>query len=351
MRTCLSSIVPVAGWLALATCFALAAPSVAAEPRVEMVLGTEPGFPATGLRNWFTLLTELKVDNLQIRGAAATDKIEIVTRGPANATIYVVHGRLTGGNQLIVPGARFGSGDRNGIRNWLEQLKKEGADRAAGAPRESFGLTPQLRALVEGDLSRPVDISTADQPTKAIVERLATRLAYPLLADPAARAALAEADPVADELKGVSIGTTVAALARTAGYAVVPRTGSQGKPEYLLTPLASTKESWPVGWTPAHKDGEIVPGIVEVINVEIEDTPVAEIVEVVTERLKLPVIYDRAIMKRQRLDPTRAKASFPAGKSMYAIVLRRAMFKASLTYEMRLDDSGKPFLWITSVNP
>ena len=325
--------------------------ALAAEPRVEMTLGTEPGFPATNLRVWTQTLTALNIENLQIRGAVANDKIEIVTRGTAAVPLYSVSGIITQNNQLIVPGGRFSANDRAGLSSWLEKLRKEGPARAGGAPREPFGLPVQVRALVNGDLARTFDFPTKGQPTKGTVEKLATKLAYPLLADPAARTALADAGNIDDELQGLAVGTAIVALARTAGYVVVPRVGAQGKPEYLLTPVASATESWPLGWTPAQKDGDIVPALIEIINVQIDDTPVAEVVEAIAGKLKIPVVYDRAIMAHQKIDIMRTKTTIPEGKSMCAIVLRRALFKAGLTHELRLDDAGKPMLWITSVKP
>ncbi|HWA97409.1 MAG TPA: hypothetical protein VG713_02910, partial [Pirellulales bacterium] len=290
----------------------------------------------------------MNVANLQIRPVAPTDKIEIVQLGSATAPAYRVIGRLTASGELIVPGGRFASRDRGAVKAWLDVLRTEGASRAAGGPRLPFGLPAEELARAKRDLARPVGFASNEQPALAVLQQLAESLAYPLLADPAARQAIASAGVVEDELKGLATGTAIAAVLRSAGLVFVPRMNDRRQIEYLVA--ASTGgESWPVGWTPTRPERDLLPGMVELANVEIDDIAASQVVDAIAGRLEVPVLYDRVALARWGIDPSKAQVTIPGSKSMYAIALRKSLFIAGLKYELRVDDAEKPMLWITSL--
>ncbi|HEX4128661.1 MAG TPA: hypothetical protein VHZ24_01375 [Pirellulales bacterium] len=327
----------------------LAAAPVLAASRVELILATEADFPATSVNEWYKLLTGLRVESLQIRPASPVDKIEITNRGTEVSPAYRVYGRLTGANQMIVPGGRFAMHDQAGIKTWLERLRTEGIERAGGAPRPLFGLPPEKLALVKADLAKPVEMTTAGEPTRAVIEKLATKVGYPLLADNEVRAALAAAGPIGDELQGVALGTAIAAILRPVGLVFVPRLTEQRRPEYLVSPARGASESWPIGWPPQQDERELLPDMVELVNIEIDDIPASQVVAAIAGRVKAPVVYDRVALARFEIDPATKHVSLPGKKSMYALALRKSLFAAGLKYELRVDEADKPLFWITSL--
>ena len=68
-------------------------------------------------------------------------------------------------------------------------------------------------------------------------------------------------------------------------------------------------------------------------------------------RLKTPVLMDYNAMARHGIDPAKAMVSMLPGKNTYSSALRRLLFKAGLKFEVRVDEAGRPFLWITTVKP
>src|SRR5688500_12948164 len=66
------------------------APRVWADGRVEVVLATESGFPATETQRWLKLFTDLKVGGLRIRARQADDEVQVVTEGTARSPVYRV---------------------------------------------------------------------------------------------------------------------------------------------------------------------------------------------------------------------------------------------------------------------
>jgi hypothetical protein len=43
--------------------------------------------------------------------------------------------------------------------------------------------------------------------------------------------------------------------------------------------------------------------------------------------------------------------SLPRVRTTYSLALRKLLFKAGMKFEVRCDERGKPFLWVTAVKP
>lgn len=325
--------------------------SLAAAPRVEFELATEGNFPATAQQQWYKLLTELKVDNLRIRKAMAGDKAEIVVGGVEKSPVYRVTGLLTGGNQLIVPGGRFSARDRDGLSAWLTKLRQEGPERVQTKEKLPFGLLPKELLEVNADLRQKVSFSTKDLAPPEAVAKIAGQLKIPHVVDRSAAAALRSAEPIHEELEGVSSGTALAYLLRPAGLVLEPRLDERKKLQYLIGSPRSGRTAWPIGWTAEKPAREILPELFEQLNVEIDDTPLSETLSVIGERLKAPVLYDHYALARRGIDPDKAKVKLPPGRLAYAIILNKVLHQADLKGEWRVDENDKPLLWVTTLKP
>lgn len=325
---------------------ALPAHMAHAAPRVEMVLIGSGGLP-TGTREWYQILVEAHVDSLQIRQPAGADTPKIDVAGTTANPIYRVTGLITPRNELVLPGGRFQVRDRGGIAKWLTVLRNEGPARAPGAPRLAFGFSQEQLVQVSADLARPVDFSTKGLTTRQVLERLGQKLTYPLLAGAAVAGQLG-GEALADELQGVAAGTVLVYLLKQDGLALVPQQDAQHRPQYMLQRLADSRESWPIGWPLKKAERDVVPGMFELINVEIEDIPLSQLLSVIGERLKVPVLVDRAELAAQKIDLGTKRVSLPPAQALYATVLRKTLFSARLKYELKQDDAEHPIIWITT---
>jgi hypothetical protein len=322
-----------------------------AAPRVEVELATDGNFPATAQQQWYKLLTELKVDNLRIRKAQPDDKSEITVAGTEKSPVYRVIGRLTGNNELIVPGGRFSSRDREGLSRWLTKLRQEGPERVATKEKLPFGLLPKEFAEVHADLSHKVAFSTKGLELHQAAAKIAGALQIPLSIDKSASAGLQQAEPVQEELEGLSSGAALAYLLRPAGLVLEPRLDAAKKLQYAIARPSADRTAWPIGW-PADKPArEILPELFEQLNVEIDDTPLSETLDAIAERLGAPVLYDHYALARRGIDPTKTKIKLAPTKLAYAIILKKALHQADLTGEWRIDETGKPLLWVTTLKP
>ncbi len=324
----------------------IGAAAVRAQPRVNLELVTEPGFPPAAAHRWMHALQDLRLGNLQIRSAHPGDRPEIRQRGEGASASYRVTGVLTSGNTLRLPGGEFRLGDVNGIRDWLQKLEQGGEQRLRET-EAAFGLTPSQLVDVHKALSVPVTFSTEGRRTFDVLNRIAGSLSLSFLADGATQAVLRGDDPVLDELQGLTAGTAVAATLRPLGLVLVPQQQPGGDIRLAILEVRQASESWPVGWPSDRSPRETLPELFHFLNVEIEDTPLSEALEAIGDRLPAPLLYDHNSLARQRIVLADIPVSLDPGRTYYQRILTRLLSQAKLTSELRVDDGGTPFLWIS----
>ncbi len=339
--------------LRAAVAFSLLAPSVARAkepPQVEMVILAEasPGTSTVG-RKWGDLLTSLGVGSLQVRTAHPGEKIGIEVRGTKEAPTYRVTAKLAD-SDLVVPGGKFALSDRAAIAKWLGELGENGV---AGVTQRkgAFGLLARQLADARDGLAQPVGFQTKGLAAPEAIDKIRGLLKNKLTIDDAAAKSLAADDPVRDELSGLSAGTALAAISRPAGAILQPKKSADGEIEYVIVKATAGDESWPIGWPPEQHDVKVVPQLLDTLNVEIRDTPASQAIDAMQARMKLPFLYDYNSIVKQRIDLAKKVTIPPAKKAYYAVVFRQILFQAGLKYDVRVDEAGKPLMWITTLKP
>jgi hypothetical protein len=164
--------------------------------------------------------------------------------------------------------------------------------------------------------------------------------------DAAKDAASAKID---DQLQGVSTGAGLAAALRPAGLVFLPQPSARGVVYRIGKPGAGT--FWPIGVIPKQRNVEIAPKLLEMEDVEITDTPLPETLTAIRERLSLPFLFDYNAMATHGVEPAKVNITLPAKRLAYIQILQKVLFQAKLKAELRTDDAGKPFLWITTIKP
>ena len=328
----------------------VAADKPAAKARVSLELVTEEGFPITGAQQWYQVFSELGVGNLRIRSATGTDAVGVEKRGTKDAPIYDVIGLIKANNTLYLPGGKFTTGDGARLKKWLADLAEQGTE-AVTQPRQAFGLTRSQLLEVDSDLKKPVALVTHDVPASQAVEQLGRNLGHAIEIDSAGQRALADVK-IEDDLLGVTSGTALAAILRPAGLVFTPEQPSGGALRYRVSKPAAGRESWPIGWKADVPEAKLLPEMYgKMINVEIDQTPVTEAVGALQERLQIPILWDHNALALHGIDPAKIEVKLPAKKLTYSLILQRILSQAKLKKELRIDEAGKPFLWITSIKP
>lgn len=323
----------------------------AAEARVEIELATQRNYIATSQQQWYRLFTELGIDNLRIRKALDGEKAETKTAGTKGSPVYRVTGLLQAGDVLALPGGKFGLRDRARLADWLANLRDVGPN-TADAPKGPFQLDAGQLAAVNSDLSRRVGVSTKELTPADLLGKLSARLKHPVVIDRLAKTPLARGEPIGAELKSLAAGTALAYALRGAGLGLAPRRNARKQVEYAIVSLAAKQPTWPPGWPlDGKKPRDVLPALFDTLNVDIDDYPLDEALTAISEKLGAPILYDRYALARQGIDVTKARVSFPPGKSWYYRIIDKLLYQSGLKGEWRLDDAGKPLLWVTTLKP
>ena len=306
-----------------------------AAPEIDMVLLAEQNLStATSGRKWVEVLSRLGVGDVQIRAAQSGEKPGIESRGTPTAPRYRVTCKLVE-NHLVVPGGKFGLGDREALAKWLKDLGDNGP---AGATERkgAFGLLAKQLTAVRDDLAQPVKFKTKGMSAAQAVEKIRGQLKFKLTVGAAAEKAIAADDPVRDELDGIACGTALAAIARPAGAILQPQKPGGDALQYALTKAAQGSESWPIGWPPVQNQVKVLPQLLDTLAVEIRGIPAHSAIDAIQARMKVPFLYDHNAIVKNRIDMAKRVTIPRAKKAYYATVLREVLFQAGLKYSLRV---------------
>ncbi len=321
-----------------------------AKDRVELELATAPGFSPLETQRWYRVLKDLDVDQLNIRSLKATDKLETVSEGTATRRTYKVTGVLTADNELHLPGgARFKQRDGSKLAAWLEKLRTPDTKRSgAGA---SLGIDEATLKVLAEALSQPVKFGTREIPLDEVASKLATGLDVSVRMDSAHRRTLSGEAPLDVELRGVATGTALAYTLGLGGLALEPREVG-GRPSLAVVTPTTGRGSWPIGMPADSKRRELAPNLYSFINVEIEKgTKLATALPAIGGKLEIPLLIDHNSLAKAGIDLTKTEVFIPPRRSTLGLILNSVLGQAKLKYELRTDDGGDPFLWITTFRP
>lgn len=325
--------------------FATAAPPP--KTNVEFELVTDKGLPPTVTQRWYKTMTDLGVTGLRIRVAQPADEPKITPAGDKKNPSYRVVGRIDARGTLSLPGGRFSTGDVAQISKWIKELGNNGV---AGVTenKTAFGLTKEQLETVMADLARPVEFSTKGLKPNEAAGKLTRSLSIKTAVHDKVKRAIAEDDPVREELRGLSTGTALAALLRPAGAILQPTKPDGGEVQYLIAVAGDGEESWPIGWPTDKPPAKLAPKLFEFLNAEIDGIPAVEAIEAIQARLELPFLMDHNKIALHKIDLNK-EVSVPSKRTYYSKVLEQSLYKAGLKYELRVDENDRPLLWITTL--
>lgn len=346
-----SPILARIGWLILVG--VLIPNCVAAQPTtpkrriVVLEISADARAPIGTQQKWAEMLQDVGATRVTSKtgrsGTPAIRESEVSQTSLITVTGFIV------GNRLNLPGGSFSIRDKAGIRDLIQRLRDDGA-KVALAEKKAFGLTSEQLVGVHQAFSKNVELDTAGQNAGKIVSQLIRESGLPFVFDAAARTALAGDELVVDELKGISLGTALALVVRPLGLVVVPHR-EQGKPiEIRIVDAESSKENWPVGWPIETSPIAAEPKLFERIPIEIRGISMKVAMNAVQKKADVPFFYDQNSLARQGIELDEIKVTLVEKKASLMLVVSRLLrqSKPRMSEELRVDENGKAFLWISA---
>ncbi|HVT30945.1 MAG TPA: hypothetical protein VHE81_23265 [Lacipirellulaceae bacterium] len=346
--------------LSIVLTVALAGAARAAMPPIELELVTERGLQITAPREWLQLLASMGIEHVRIRGGQSDAQPKVEKVGDGRTASYQVIGILTARDQLRLPGGTFSRSDRARLQAYFARLSAEGVD-AVTAPRLRFGLTEKQLAAVLADFAQPIDFETKRQSLQVVIARLQTKLSNKILVSADAERIIRSAPPIADEFQGVSAGTAMAIMLRNCGLVMRPEKppgrpityrivlgGADAVRQRTLGKMsARDMQYWPIGWELEKAPGETAPSLMQSLNAEIDGYTLEEALTAIGPRIKVPMFFDRGVLKAYHIRPAAIQVKLARTRTSYMSVIDRILAQAHLGSEIRIDEAGMPFLWVT----
>ncbi len=302
-------------------------------------------------QNWMEVLAEVGADRVRSRTTQSTGTIEIKETETSLGVLVNLYGVIDG-NMLKLPGQSFQLRDVDKIRDYVQKLRDDGAD-VALADKKAFGLTSEQLVSLNEAFSIPVEIETKNRPAQDVLDFAERKLNYEIELDAASKLGFKRAEPFQDELQGLSLGTALAAAIRPLGLVLAPAR-QQGAPLMIrIVDSRSVEEHWPIGWPAPQNPIETVPRLFEKNVLEIRDFPLDQVLAAVQTKADVPMLFDYNSLARAAIDLTATNVTFVNENSSYGFALRQMLnqTRPRTAYEIRVDESGKPFLWISTANP
>lgn len=300
----------------------------------------------TAPHRWLQLMAEIGITNLRIRAASPADQPTAVNLGSADRPHFQVLGILTSRNELRLPGGTFRVSDRQRISDYFARLAADGPE-SLTSPRGRFGLTEKDFAAAHADLAQPIDFITQGQSLRVVLDRLQDKFTHRLSPDAAANQIIRTATPVAMDVGNLTAGTGLAIVLRHYGLALRPAKQTGEAIALRIVPIESTHDSWPIGWDPPKSPRETAPILFESLNVEIDGYTLAEALDALAPRLKLPLYWDQTTLSKHSIDPAKVQVHLPRTRTYYKRILDRLLAQARLHGDLRVDEAGTEFLWIS----
>jgi hypothetical protein len=256
-------------------------------------------------------------------------------------------GVLDAGGTLTLPGGRFNERSAGKLRDYIDQLAADGAE-GVTAERGAFGLTEKQIELVQDDLAQPIGVSTRSQPLTEVLKAIDKSTRLNLRMDDHAWQVVRDAKPINDEVESLTVGTGLAILLKRDGLVLVPK---KEFGEQVVHRIARARdiegETWPVGWKPNRTPSQLAPAMMEQLNAEIDGFTLAEAMESIAPRTGVPIYWDHATLAAREIDPVKTNVKLARQQTRLIRVIDRVLFQARLRGELKVDEAGTVFYWIS----
>ena len=308
---------------------------------------------AVGTRHeWMQALAEVGADRV-VAETSRVDRPSFEEFDSGSSKLLTVVGIVKRG-KLYLPGGSFSIGQIAGIRSHIKKLRDDGAE-VTVADKVAFGLTAKQLISVHDQLGGKVGFTTKGRDVGELTMSLLKKSGYKISIDEETKLTIAVAESKMEyELESFSMGTALSLSLRQMGLAFEPKRPQGQKIQLLIRELDDKTKNWPVGWPISESLKKVAPKLYVKVSVEALDTPILDLLGAIEGRIEIPFVYDRAKISAKGIDlkATKVKFSRPGKKSSYDMVIDKVLnqCKPKMKSELKIDEVGKQFLWITPRN-
>ncbi|MFP6769950.1 MAG: hypothetical protein VB859_17370 [Planctomycetaceae bacterium] len=316
------------------------------EVRVELITDRR-GAPLAAQR-WARIFQRFRVP-LRVRRELGSERTSVEEQTTGSLRRVMVIGRLERSGRILVPGKTFSPANSTALGKWLEGLRTFGA-RGDPKGQPSFGLSQgQFQELFE-TLAQPVKADLSGKPLSEAIRSLQIPSSYSLQLGPITDKTTAKVPPRTNG-HGLSRGSTLAAILSAAGLAFHPRRTPTGRVELVIGARAAATRSWPLGWPLRLTRLKTAPSLFKIVPVNLDKSPLLEVIDAIAVKTEVPMLIDHHAIGTTRLKLNSLTVTVPAKKTSWFQLQKTITNPHHLTRDLRIDESGKPFVLVTVIQP
>lgn len=291
---------------------------------------------------------------VRIRQALLDEKPEVKERTLGSLRQVTVIGKLDRRGTLIFADRTFTQAQVTKLAEWLRSLEVYGAQ---GSPegKPIWGLNKKQFDILYNALSVK---NTSDVQGKRLADAIAAMKVpdmYPIRYTTAARDQLtklgANPKPVRAKVQGHSKGTALALMLSEYGLGFRPQRMPNGGLELAIEANDKGVVVWPVGWDLKASRSKTAPQFFKLIPVELDEVHLVDALDGIAAVTDVPIHFDRFGIEAQDIDVDKIVVSYPSKKTSWSLLLRSITTPYKLTRKFRIDERGKPFVWVTALVP
>jgi hypothetical protein len=314
---------------------------------IELITGRE----GVGLQaqRWHGVFEQLGVP-FRVRMGRSGEKPSVTETATGRFREVHVIGQLDRSGRVVLPDHSFTAADGEKLGKYLKELETFGRQgRPEGKPL--WGLNePQFTQVYE-TLSQSVAADVKGLRIREAVAKIDLPASLPVRFSADADRWLTdeepETTPVRQEVKGFSKGTALAIVLNDYGLGFYPLRKPAGTIELVVEPVRTAKRPWPVGWEPKESLPKTAPALYEMVPVDLDDVALLDVLNAVSVQTKIPIRFDHYRIEAFGVDPATARVSYPPKKTSLSILVRNLASQHKLLRDVKIDEQGHPFLWIT----
>ena len=333
-----------AAWLTALAGVVFAGARVQAELPIDVEVVTDPGAALTAPQQWAKTLGDLQLGRIRLRGRRTGDQPQVRQVEGAGHTRFKVVAHLNSRGELVLPERRFRISDRKALERFFQDLAQQ---ESFGEERGRFDLTEKQFRRMHADLSRVVNFSTEGNSLAKLLDRLEPNFRVAIHRDANAQTALQRSQPIDTELRGMTIGSALAIALRREGLVLRPEKPTGAPLRIVVEQHHPEVESWPIGWKHEGSPRTLAPQLFEFVTIEIDGYTLAQAIGALQPRLGVTIVYDERILAEREIQADKIAVKLPAGNTFLKKSVDRLLSQARLAGELRVDEQGRPFYWIT----
>ena len=235
----------------------------------------------------------------------------------------------------------------------LEEIRKHGAK---GPPDSSptWGLTDDQFKDVVQLLAAPVESPIELQSSILALESIGLPGNMKMKFTDAAREMAFGKKPATTpdtiELQGFTKGSAISIVLSQYGLGFRPRFVAPGHFDIEIDRGNEANNLWPIGWKPEQSFSEILPAYFRAIPLDVEDVTIDALVGAISEKIAVPYFSSASVLKAKGLDIYAMKYTRKNDRISPARLLTAIGDKMDFGFDVRVDEAGKMFLWVTTAD-